>query len=235
MKTLYKNVVFAYSGDSYFVSGGNTYLRDYGPNGFHMRFAAGSAAPALQLDGSLYFLGVNYCYFDGDLARYYARMPTGAHTWLARFMQTFPGNHVLYGCDNGGAPWKGIFFGTNATTTAFEYQMQGTIATPNFSVTYKQPGYTNRSFCMTVEAIPRAFDQCTPATPDPLGAWSAPFGTAVYDITQAPRIGMRPNTAWPYIGHLYYLALIDGAITTPELLDLSHMIREGEHPFCNWR
>ncbi len=81
MITQFDSVVFAYDMSTKVVAG-NTYFADRGPNQFDMRFGAAGAAPVPQLDGSALFSGAQFAYWDGDLTRYYSKMPVGELTWL---------------------------------------------------------------------------------------------------------------------------------------------------------
>ena len=235
------SVVFAYSGGSYFTSGGNTYLRDHGPHGFHMRFAAGGAAPTPQLDGSLYFDGGDYCYFDGDLTRFYAQMPTTALSWLYVASQVAPAvNTVAFSCMNV-AGNRGIGFRYYNVSASGLIQMSmdsfnaaGVFGTAFNATALRGVGSTNAiaySYTKNVKAIMLWDHKNVGAT---LGDNSSPIA---YDASAAPHVCGRPaGGANPRI-RLYYLALLRGAVNSADLAELSSMLMgavsgTNPWPFC---
>lgn len=233
---LWSRVVFAYSGDSYFVSGGNIYLRDHGPSGLNALFAAGGAAPTPQLDGSLLFDGGDYLTLP---LSFYSVAPTGAHTWIvvggASAVLLQP---RLFSCWNSTADGtdKGIALAFYANLGIHlqrlrAHQGQGAALWPYETTPAGAPfviGHQS-SATLTVETTPRAFVNTASTVP----VWSTgAFGTASYDSTLAPRIGMDPAGTNPLTGRLYYVACISGAVTNPDLLNLNRMLREGSKPFC---
>jgi hypothetical protein len=221
---LWSRVAFAHSGDSYFLSGGNTYLRDYGPNGFHMRFAAGGAAPVPQTDGSLLFAGAQYGYFDGDLAWYYSKMPSGTHTWLLGAV-----------CNSGPvySSWNNATLGQMLLVTGSTmrvYQGQAAVFPyVNWAAGSLPSIVQRRVAASTVETTPRLFIDSSAST----AAWAGgAFGVGAYSAVTIPRIGAYPNGGAFFFGRISYIALLNGAVSSPDLLELNRMMLDGGKPWC---
>ena len=220
-----QNIVFAYSGAT-FVYGGNTYVRDFGPNGFHMRFGAAGAAPVPQLDGSLLFSGAQYAYFDGDLTRYYAKMPTGENTLL---LASKASAGAAYAC------WDGANSGLLSLQTGQRirwYTCSGA-AMPYIATPTSPPVRNNTDIvlCLTIETTPRGLHNGAAIVP----TWIVGgYGTTVYNTATIPRIGMYPNGAGQFNGTLSYLCLLRGAVLSSDMAELSAMMMNGRKPFC-WR
>lgn len=237
------SVVFAYSGAT-FASGGNTYLQDFGPHGFHMRFGAGGAAPTPQTDGSLYFDGNDYCYYDGDLTRYYAQIPTGEHTWLSFANQLTPsGSAILFSSFLlTGGNYYGLVSALESTAYGVDkerlvvYQAQGGPALPTvYLPIFAGSGVLHRG------PIARASAIGTTCRSVFTGGYSetafATFGTCVYNTATAPRIGMNPVGSGQLTGRIYHLALLRGAVSSADLAELSSMMMNASSgtspwPFC---
>jgi hypothetical protein len=224
----YNSVVWAYGMEDIFVSGGNRYLRDSGPNGFSMRFLGGAADPTPTLTGELSFDGGDYLYYDGDLTRYYNKMPTGALTFLCVTNQTTAATRVIFACELSGANNFGLRFAA-ATAAIYEcYQMQGAAAAPavqptGYSIT--RPHLT----ALTIETTPRLLLNQQIGT----AAWAGgAFGTCVYNTAVVPRIGSAPGGGAFWLGTMKYLALIRGAVSSPDLSQLSALLANGVKPFC---
>jgi len=227
------DVVFAFDMNRLFTEGGNTFLYDYGPSGFHFQFGAGAAAPTPQLDGSLSFDGGDYLSLPAArLAEFYARMPTREYTFLlsGRHADT-AANAVAFSCSNAGAlgVWLGLAFQATPDGRLNQLIGQGGAALPN--ATLASPSLIpNRSrvIVATNETTPRALvDQQTATVAWAVGA----FGTASYGAAVVPQIGTS-GFGQSWIGPMRYAAIIRGAISSPDLSQLSRMLSEGLKPFC---
>lgn len=236
MRVQSDSVVFAYSGAT-FVSGGNTYITDFGPNGFHMRFGAGAAAPVPQLDGSLLFSGAQYAYFDGDLTRYYAKMPTAQYTWLAVLRPTALAASI-WGCYGESGPNRyGIALGTSAGAPPMRLQALQLIGAGAIPQTVSTRDNTNRGivYAMTVETTLRGvLDGAVEAEAWIVGA----YAPAVYLTTAAVELGRGAVGVWnPFSGTLSYLCLLRGAVSSADMAELSAMMMNATSgtspwPFC---
>ena len=232
MRVQFDSVVFAYSMEDIFVSGGNRYLRDYGPNGFHMRFPGGASDPTPTLFGSLSFDGNDYLYYDGDLARYYAKIPTAQYTWLAVLRPTALAASI-WGCYGVSGPNRyGIALGTSAGAPPMRLQAIHLIGTGAIPQTVSTRDNTNRGivYAMTVETTLRGvLDGAVEAEAWIVGA----YAPAVYLTTAAVELGRGAVGVWnPFSGTLSYLCLLRGAVSSADMAELSAMMCNGFKPFC---
>lgn len=235
MRVQQDNVVFAYRMDDIFVVGGNKYLRDHGPYGLHMRFPGGASDPTPQLDGSLYFDGGDYLYYDGDLARYYSLMPTDLYTWCA--CATATGNvagasSVIYSAYNAGSGgvYKGVscalntpsrplaralfFHGTGGVTAT--YLVQATVG-------YVSSQYTQSRVIGSIK--PTAAESIVIQNGVTVStSWSGAYASCVYDTTLTPRIGMHPNGSSATTGFICYVSLLRNLDRASDLAELSAMM-----------
>lgn len=235
MTVSYNDIIFAYSFDRFFTSGGNQYMWDFGPNEFHMRFGAGAAAPTVTLTGELSFDGGDYLYWDGDLTRYYAKMPTGALTAVLAFASG-GSTHYIYSCwDSGaGGTQDGILLlraGSGLSSSIQLYPMQGDATIPYVVdlVAGAVPEPRQNVLCMTVETTPRMLCNNKLWV---MGWAVGGMGTTSFNTAIVPRIGMNPNGGGPYIGTMSYLSFIRGAINSPDMASLSTQLANGSKPWC---
>lgn len=232
LHSLWSRVVFAYDFDRQ-TSGGLLY--DHGPLALHATAGAGAAAPTRQLGGSYTLDGGDYWTLP---LRFYDAAPTGAHSWLVVGGSTATAAAVarVFSCWNStaGGVDKGTLLGLDTTATnqrVRAYQCQGAAAQPYTVSAAAAPYLMRAASCaaLTVETTPRGFHDTAVAS----YSWGAgAIGTASYDNTLVPRIGMDPAGTNALTGQLRYLALLDGAVSTPDLLTLSQMMRDGGKPFC---
>lgn len=242
MRVQSDSVVFAYRMDDVFASGGTRYLRDHGPHGLHAAFPGGAADPTPQLDGTISTDGGDYLTLP---LRFYSVAPTGAHTWLFSFGSTAVAAAVprIFSCWNstGGGVDKGIMLCVDSTSEAQRvraYQCQGAAAQPYVVSAAASPyvrGYQSAAV-LTVETTPRGIHNDAVAS----YSWgSGAIGTASYDATVVPRIGMDPAATNALTGRGGYVALIDGAVSSADMAELSALMRNATSgtapwPFC-WR
>ena len=227
----YRNVVFAYGMEYIFSAAGVRYLRDHGPNGFHFAFPGGAADPTPDLSGGLVSDGGDYLYYDGDLARFYAQMPTGACTILYAATLTSSASRTIFGCQSlGGGNNRGMSL-TSATAAIYEwYQWRGDATNPAIQPTGHAATRQHRCV-LTMETTPRFLRDESVGT----AAWAGgAFGTCVYDPTIIPRIGATPAGGSFWLGSMRYLCLLRGALSNDDLAYASRLLAEGVKPFC-WR
>jgi hypothetical protein len=234
------DVVFAFGMEDIFSVGGVRYLRDSGPNGFHFAFPGGAADPTPQLDGSLSFDGGDYLSLPaGRLAEFYAKMPqpAQAYTWMCVGGSTVLAADTarIFECYNlgGGGVKKGLILGYNTTTAAqriYSYHFLGDAAWNSANTAVGSPSvFGQRSvLAMTIETTPRCLINQSTNVP----AWAGSFGNVAYDTAITPRIGGDPVGGSFLTGRLSYLALIRGAISSPDMAQLSAMLGNGFKPFC---
>lgn len=216
------DVVFAFDMNRIESVGGVRYLYDYGPNGFNFAFPGGAADPIPDLSGGLVFDGDAYLSLPaGRLAEFYAKMPTGAYTWLLRFSGA---GGVPFACWDGGN--NGVIILQVGKALRF-YQGQGG-AMPYVG---SPPAVDNRTYTITVttETTPRFFSDQAVAT---VGWVGGAFGVTTYNVATVPRIGSYPAGLTFLTGTLKYLALVKNAVGSPDMLDLNRMIRDGGKVFC---
>lgn len=234
---LWNRVVFAYDCNRIESVAGVRYLWDYSPNGFHFQFPGGAADPTPQLDGSLSFDGGDYLALPaGSLARFYAKMPTAEHTWLAVFTSSDTTGIArrLFSCDNAaaGGTWKGIELAHSVLFSrafVFAYHDLATQDTERSANDTLHASGKN-ALAATVETTPRGMhNQGNVAYTWVVGA----HGTSVYDATVVPHIGVDTPLARQWIGRMSYLALVNGVVSTSDLLDLNRMTLDGGKPWCN--
>jgi hypothetical protein len=84
--------------------------------------------------------------------------------------------------------------------------------------------------CATVETTPRWLIQGARGT----AAWNTgAMAPCVYDTAVVPSIGATATLAL-WIGHIYYLCLIRGALSNDDLAFYSRLLMDGVKPFA-WR
>jgi hypothetical protein len=233
MTVPYSDVIFAFDFSRIESVGGVRYLWDYSPNGFHFAFPGGAADPTPQLDGSLSFDGLDYLALPAmQLARFYAQAPTGASTvllWHTPAVAT----GCVWSCWNsgGGGINDGVVLLAQTATTAAPrfYQGQGGAGLPYIAGTLAHGMSWKRVVSYTMETTPRGLTDGTTNG----AAWALDaFGAAVYDPVMVPRIGTHPSGAGGYQGRQYFLCWIRGAISSPDMAQLSAMIANGVKPWC---
>jgi len=203
---------------------GTRYLFDYGPNGFHFQFPGGGADPTPTLYGELSFDGADYLALPAArLAAFYAAMPTGAYTWLGNVT---PIGGPPFSCYDGGNNGASILMLVPACRF---YRGSGGAFPYIGSSATSFPSGRRRVLALTSEVTPRLLtDQSTDTA-----TWVGAYATATYNLATVPRIGSYPSGASMYTGSLSYLALLRDAISTPDMLTLSQMLRDGGKPWCN--
>lgn len=226
----YTDVVFAFDMNRLFTEGGNTFLYDYGPSGFHFQFGAGAAAPTPQLDGSLSFDGGDYLSLPaGRLAEFYQRMPTRECTFLALTTRNAVtgGAPRLFSCETA---THGLSFALHSTADpGRSWIVSGTGAGVRVYQTDASVILGGASFAATHETTPRYLVNQRIVG----GAWVVgAYGTTIYDVASIPRIGMQPSAASAMIGRISFLSCIRGALSSPDLALYSRLIAEGVRPWC---
>lgn len=243
MLASYDDLIFAFDFSRIETVAGIRYLVDYSKNGFHFAFPGGAADPTPQLDGSLLFDGGDYLSLPAaQLARFYAQMPTAQWTALAcaGYITNAVGNSPrLFSC------WNSTAGGTNRGITI---QFNVPIASVCRGMSIVGHGLAALDYiigalgapymplgrgvgCWTNETTPRGMQQQS----NNVYTWGAgAYAAAVYDAAIVPRIGMDPAATNPInTGRLYYLALLRGALSSPDLAELSRLMSEGvQKPFC---
>jgi hypothetical protein len=53
-----------------------------------------------------------------------------------------------------------------------------------------------------------------------------------YSAVTIPRIGAYPNGGAFFFGRISYIALLNGAVSSPDLLELNRMMLDGGKPWC---
>jgi hypothetical protein len=213
-----------------FVSGGNRYVRDSGPNGFSMRFPGGAADPTPTLTGELSFDGGDYLYYDGDLTRFYAKMPPNECTFLVStsLNSVTGGTQRVFSCETA---TRGIAFALVTTAPVDRsWIVSGTGAGLRVYQTNAATTPLGRALQIaTYETTPRVLvNQAVIG-----GAWAAgAYGTTVYDAATVPRIGSQPAAAGFVVGRIGYACCIRGAISSPDMAQLSALIANGVKPWC---
>jgi len=219
----YASVVFAYDG-TVIASGGNRYLKDFGPHSLDALFPGGAADPVPQLDGSILFSGAQYASLAGAVqTRFYQVAPTAQFTWLLRLTAS---NGAVF------ASWDSTNKGMIVLqTTAGElrlYEGQGGACPYVLSALF--PHGRHRAMVTTTEASPRSLLDQSVDNVTWVGAYAAPS----HDPTIIPRIGIYPNGTTALTGNLHYLCLMKGSVSSPDLAYASRLLAEGVKPFC-WR
>ena len=224
----YASVVFAYDMNTIVASGGNRYLKDFGASSFDFRFPGGAADPTPDLSGGLVFDGGDHLYYDGDLARFYAQMPTGAATLLYATTLTDSAVRTIFSCQSFGANNRGMLFGSQTAAIYGWYQWQNAATNPVIQPTGHAA--TRQHLCaLTMEATPRFIRDGSQGT----ATWAAgAFGTCVYDPAIVPRIGSVPVGGQFWLGSMRYLCLLRGALHNDDLAYASRLMAEGVKPFC---
>lgn len=230
MTVKYSDIVFAYDFDRLTADGR---LFDYGPHGLHATPGAGAAAPTRQLDGSYYFDGGDYFYLAAaPMARFYSVAPTGAHTWLfaTKMLSVTATAHRIFSCETAVAGLAIIVVATASPTVS--WRISGTGAgLRQYNTSAASVPLESCQFAGTYESTPRTLVSQAVVG----GAWAAgAYGTTVYDAATVPRIGTQPTGGGAVVGRIYYLALLSGAVSSPDLAALSNLMRDGGKPFC-WR
>jgi hypothetical protein len=229
------DVVFAFDMNRIESVGGVRYLWDYGPNGFHFAFPGGAADPTPQLDGSLSFDGGDYLSLPaGRLAEFYAKMPTRECTWLMRFIisPAAGASVLLFSCYSMPAANRfGQVVRAYQASSVGLYQEQNSASSQAAFIQNVPTGTGHSIVAGTIEATPRGIGNGASATSCVWGG--GVFGTCVYDVAKAPLIGLdAAYAALPFTGRLSYLALLRGALSSPDMAQLSAMLAEGRKPFC---
>jgi hypothetical protein len=235
MTVSFQDVVFAFDFSRIETVGGVRYLWDYGPNGFHFAFPGGAADPTPQLDGSLLFAwNSNLDLPVAQMARFYAAMPVGQHTYLSKVTNITPsGLHRIFSCENAASTrGLGLLYSV-ATDPGLEIVLSGNGAVANqwASTAGTLPlGYN--VVAATWETAPRNMINQRTVT----GFWAAGgYAATAYDAAVVPRIGRHPSAGISILGRIHFLALIRGSLASSDLSFYSRLIAEGsQKPFC-WR
>ncbi len=235
---LYQRVVFAYDFETVYASGGVRYLKDMGPSSFDMQFPGGAADPTIG-DGFFSYDGGDYLSLPaGQLARFYAKMPTRECVWLVTTALTNTGTAYVFSTfASGGGNNFGWYLGENPATAANSMIVGWFNGTPAVSQarsnsTILGPG-RKRSCSLTIETTPRLQIDSRIETSFAWGVGA--FATCVYDVASTPRIGMTAAGGGPITGNVYYLCLLDTngwSLDYATMSTLSKLMRSGVKPFC---
>lgn len=230
MTVPFSDVVFAYDFDRLTADGR---LFDHGPHGLHATAGAAGAAPTRQLDGSYRFDGGDYFTLPLDFYRW---APTGERTILSvSSLQTaVAGGYDLFGA---AAFIGGNFYGFSHLRTvagaSLVYNFIGNGTLPYCGVAAGGAilkTYDTQVTCAVVTTTPRWMTQQTGLT----ATWGVgAYAPCVYSAVTQPTIGIGLNGYW--IGRIYYLALIRGALSSPDLSQLCSLISDGSKPWCDRR
>ena len=225
----YKDIVACWDFDR-LTPGGLLY--DYGPHELHATPGAGAAAPTRNLDGSYYFDGGDNFLLSGtSQTRFYANAPTGDMTILSLVASQLAGGaYTIVGAP---AFIAGSFYGWEFDETAaggsHVYHFIGDATLPQSAATAPTLVQNNSRHvvCTTVETAPRWMVQSSRVAASWVGGAMAP---CVYWPATVPTIGSGISNLW--IGNMYYLCAIRGAISNDDLAFYSRMLMDGKKPHC---
>ena len=226
-----QDVVFAFDMSRIETVLGVRYLWDYSPNGFHFAFLGGATDPTPQLDGSLSFDGGDHLDLPaGQLARFYATMPTRECTWFMKLTNwNGVGAYVFSSALLNGGLYYGLSLNLLSSTTMRCYQGKGTAG--NDVVFYTpQPKLSSFVTAATVETTPRGLTNL--ANESTSGWIVGAFGTCAYNVAKTPTIGGDVLVSLVN-ARMNYLALVRGALSSPDLSLYERLISEGQKPWCN--
>jgi hypothetical protein len=239
----YKDICFCYDFDR-LTSDGR--LFDYGSHEIHASFGAAAAAPTRQLDGSYLFdgldyfvLGANYTTRNSSTDKFYRFAPTREHTWLVKYTSTTDTlEQMIFSSLAFSAPnYYGLIvdvFGMTNTQKITSFQGQGGAALPGvytFGGAVKKQETT--VFSVVVSAAPTQTLMINGKSST--ATWSGALGTAAFITTVIPCIGVHPAAfgSGGVYGRIYYLALINKALSNSDLAFYNQMILDGQKPWCN--
>ncbi len=226
----HNDIIFCYDFDRLTPDG---LLYDYGKFGLHATAGAAGAAPTRQLDGSYYFDGGDYFALSGaSQTRFYANAPTGVVTWLSVSVSLYLGRSVLFSTLVNDGVWYGlehtIWTQPGTFQGSLNYHCDAGLTQQSYS-SVQYTSYRNLVLAMICGGSGTKYGLVNGTTFDTVAA----VGTGVsYGSSPAPAIGRRPDASASSTMRLYYLCLINKAISSSDMAELSSMMMDGQKPFC---
>jgi hypothetical protein len=229
------DLIFCFDMNRIETVSGVRYLWDYSNNGFHFQFPGGGADPVPQLDASLLFSGAQYLSLPAArLAEFYAKMPTSEWTLLLSSLFTVGtvSTRVLDAMNAAGTRGFRLDFGAADRLESYGR----TIAAASVGgIDAAVLPYANRRRVTAIRCVPAV--NYTVLTDQQFLQSGAPAyaaaGPIAYDAAIVPAIGGPFGGGGAQIsGRLFALALIRGAISSPDMAQLSAMLAESKKPFC---